>query len=821
MTISPLSVDKLCPFLPEERIPWESSDSIPRRSRLAPPQPRALKALESALSIRVTGYNIYLSGQENLGRTYIIREYLAPRAKKRETPPDLVYVNNFTDPDRPILLTLPAGQGKRLRDGIGEVLAGIRRQLPLRLEHASYIKRHSAIQSKFQDVRSSLIRDMDKIAGDNGFNLDMDEQGALTLYPLVEGKRLNEDEFSHLDLKLRQNFKRKGSTLLQNMSGLVKRFSDAERDFRADERGLDREIITDVLDALLTPERDRMLKACPNNEKLIEYFDSLRRDIVDNPDLFMPRDGVSADGHMPSSPGNDDPYRYDINLFVDNSETRGAPVVVEAHPTAANLLGCIERESEMGALVTDFTLIKAGSLHRANGGFLIMRIEELLQHISAWEGLLRALRAGQARLDENIDSPDGAVRTKGIEPAPVPIELKVILVGNETIYENLLTHDPRFCKLFKIKAQLTDVMDRNAANIRTWLVQAARIIDKDGLAPFSRGALAGLVDFASQLCEDQKKISLQFPIIRDVMVEADALARADAEDTVSRVTLDKTLDARMYRTNLVEELYMEEYDRDLLKVHVTGREVGRVNGLSVSWYGDFEFGLPHQISCTVGVGHGGIIDLEREAELGGPIHTKAMLILKSYLTDCFAREKPLVLTGSLCFEQNYGGIEGDSASGAELAALLSAISQVPVDLSYAFTGAVSQSGQIMAVGGVTRKIEGFFGICSRRGLTGKQGVLIPADNVDHLMLSLPVREAVAAGKFRILPVRHITEALEILTDMPVGRRLKNGSFTPGSLYDLVDRRLRELGHYAEHAFDKSPRRKKSRSGPAREVRALR
>ena len=355
---------------------------------------------------------------------------------------------------------------------------------------------------------------------------------------------------------------------------------------------------------------------------------------------------------------------------------------------------------------------------------------------------------------------------------------------------------------------MTETVERTAADIRSWLIRVAGIIDETHLLPFSRTALAGLVDFSSRVAEDQRKLSLKFPLMRDVMIEASAMAAMKQSALVEAEHLEEALEARMYRANLVEELYMEEYDRELIKVRTSGSAVGRVNGLSVSWYGDFEFGLPHQISCTVGVGHGGIIDLEREAELGGPIHTKAMLILKSYLVDQFARNKPLVMTGSLCFEQNYGGIEGDSASGAELAALLSALSGVPLKLSLAITGAVSQSGQIMAVGGVSRKIEGFFGICSRRGLTGEQGVIVPRDNVDHLMLSPRIREAVDTGKFGIYPVEHITEALELLTGIPAGKPLKNGGFTRGSLYDLVDRRLQEFGHSAEHAYSKPLRRRK-------------
>lgn len=817
--IKSLPGQRLCSNLPPDRIPWETSDAIPRNGhRKVAPQPRALKALELALHIHTAGYNVYLSGESNLGRTYMLREFLEPRIRKASTPPDLVYVNNFDDPDRPLLLSVPAGQGRKLRSALAQALADVRKELPSRLDNENYVKKRSELQDRFQAVRSGLIKQMDKTAGKQGFNLDMDEQGSLTLYPLVEGKRLSEEEYEHLDPALRQGLKQKGDTLLRAMSGMVRKLNTAEQSFRSDEKSLEREVIRSVLTSVLVPVVERILRNCtpPDCEPdpaLQDYFEALQEDILDHPEGFLPRDAssgpslgapLSADGPHPEQ----DTYLYDVNVFVDNSGLKGAPLVIEDHPTTSNLLGCVERESEMGALVTDFTLIKAGSLHRANGGFLVLHLEDILQHPGAWEGLLRALRAGSARLEEAGDVPDGAVRTKGIEPQPVPLDLKVVLIGNEELYEALLTNDDRFAKLFKIKAHMTETVERTAADIRAWLIRIAGIIDETRLLPFSREALAGLVDFSSRVAEDQRKLSLKFPLMRDVMIEASAMASMRESALVERSHLEEALEARLYRANLVEELYMEEYDRDLIKVRTTGSAVGRVNGLSVSWYGDFEFGLPHQISCTVGVGHGGIIDLEREAELGGPIHTKAMLILKSYLVDQFARDKPLVMTGSLCFEQNYGGIEGDSASGAELAALLSALSEVPLKLSLAITGAVSQSGQVMAVGGVSRKIEGFFGICSRRGLTGEQGVIIPSDNVDHLMLSPRIREAVDAGQFAIYPVSHITEALELLTGVPAGRPLKNGGFTPGSIYDLVDRRLQEFGHSAEHAYCKPLRRKR-------------
>lgn len=821
--LSSLAPQKLHATLDPARIPWESSVDIPRNGQRHGStgaksllQPRALEALNLALHITTTGYNVYLSGGANLGRTYMLQEFLAPRARKEPTPPDLLYVNNFTDPDKPRLIAVPAGQGRKLKKALAEVLGKARKELPARLEADGYVKQRGVILDKFQSIRTKLIKQMDSAAGEKDFSLDMDDNGALTLYPMVEGKRLSEEEFDRLDATLRQKLKRKGDALLQDMAGLMRQLSKAEQEFKFDERALERDTVEKILDELLTPLVDRTLRAHAV-DALKEHFAALRVDILDNVEGFLPRDPqagtpgnagtLPGDSHFPPLSPEGDTFRYDINVFVDNSSGSGAPIVVDDHPTTANLLGCIERESELGALITDFTLIKAGSLHKANGGYLVLHMEDILQHPNAWEGLLRALRSGLARIEEAGEGQD-STKTKGIEPEALSLHVKVVLIGGEEMYESLLINDDRFPKLFKLKAHMSEATERHAQSIRAYLMRVARIIDEADLLPFDRAALAWLVDFGSRLIEDQRKLSLKFPLIRDMMIEASAHARMDNATSVTSATLEKALDARTYRANLVEDIFMEEYDRELIKVRTSGSAVGRVNGLSVTWHGDFEFGLPHQISCTIGVGHEGIIDLEREAELGGPIHTKAMMILKSYLVDQFAHTKPIILSGSLCFEQSYAGIEGDSASGAELVALLSAIAKVPVRLDLAFTGAVSQSGQIMAVGGVSHKIEGFFKVCARHGLTGSQGVIIPHDNVVHLMLPPRIIEAVAQGQFAVYPVRHIEEALELLTGMPAGRRRKDNSFASGSLYDAVDRRLQELGHSAVHAYKRPGKKTK-------------
>ena len=814
-TVAPLAADKLRPSWPAERIPWKDSRDVPRGGRRRPAQPRALEALELAVNIQSSGYNVYLAGSPDLGRTYMLCDFLEPFARRQATPPDIIYVNNFKDEDRPVLIQVPAGQGVQMRDSLSAALRQLREDLPARLDSDASLRRRRAWRDEMREARSAMVKELERMAADKGFALDAEEQGSLSLFPMKEGRRLSDEEVAQLGSPERQEFKKKADQLLQSMAPFVRRMGELEKQQQKKEQQLEREEAEYLLDRLVTPVAEKACRISGCEEKsdaLHAFFDDLRADILDHLDLFLPRDTAGAPGgaaHQdgPSAPQEPDLYRYGVNVIVDNGGMKGAPVVVEDHPTYGNLLGCVERESEMGALVTDFTLIKAGSLHRANGGYLVLHVNDLLANGPAWEGLMRALRSGVARI-EDPDFNDTS-RVKGIEPEPMPLNLKIVLVGEDDLYEMLLERDERFAKQFKIKAQMASETERTAPAVRAWLCQLARIMDEADLLPFDREALAGLVDHGSELCEDHRKLSLRFPLMRETLIEASATAAMKGRDMVDRESLNESLRARRRRADLVEQLFMEEYDRDIIKLRTSGSEVGCVNGLAVTTSGDYEFGLPHQISCTVGVGHGGIIDLEREAELGGPIHTKAMMILKSYLASQFAHNKPLVLSGSLCFEQSYNGIEGDSASGAELAALLSAISEVPLRLSLAFTGAVSQSGQIMAVGGVTRKIEGFFELCSRRGLTGEQGVILPRDNVEHLMLDERVIRAVREGKFAVYPVTHISEAMELLTGLPAGRRRKDGTFPKDTLFYKVDERLAELGWLAEHSF--KTRRRRSRA----------
>lgn len=787
---APLALEKLHATFAPHKLPWKSSAEIPARHASKNSrdifQPRVMQALDLGLLIGAPDYHIYLSGEANLGRRQILMDYLVPRARAMATPPDLIFAPNFSDSDSPLLFELEAGKGKLLKKDIAKLIEEIGDLLEQRLDSGGALSKKLTLSERFQEQKEKLVSEMNEIAKKSGFNLDIDRDGEISVCPIIKGKRISEDAFNELPPHKRLEYKTRGESLARKLNPWFHRLNRDEEKLHEEERKIELDTLSDLVNELIAPITSQY-------PALAHFFEDLGRDIKANSEAFFPTDARKEE---PRPHGVS--KRYAINVLVDNSALQGAPVIMEEFPSVPNLLGSIERESEMGSLVTDHTLIRAGSLQRANGGFLILRAEDLLNNPGAWDGLLRHLRKNESSIEDG-ESPEN-LRPKTLRPQAVPLKLRVILIGSEELYENLLEYDELFGKLFRIKAHMTDSAMRTSANIRHYLLRIGSIIRSENLLLFESDALAWLIDLGSHLCEDQKKISLRFPLLREIMIEASANARASDLKSVTGALLEQTYALRAWRASLAEEEFMEEYDREIIKVSTSGTAIGQVNGLSVLQEGNYEFGLPHRISCSVGVGHDGIVDLEREAELGGPIHTKAMMILKSYLTNMFASKRPLALSASLHFEQSYGGIEGDSASGAELAALLSALAQTPARLDLAFTGAVSHSGQIMAVGGVTHKIEGFYKVCARHGLTGSQGVIIPRDNIAHLMLSPEILESVSQGKFSIYAVSTIEEAMELLTDLPAGKRRKDGRFTRGSLYDRVDRRLEELGYHGQSAF---------------------
>jgi len=785
-----LKVNELRVKLPASEIPFlDSSKAF--KPRLDVFQKRAYQALKLALEIKQKGYNLYVSGEQGVGRTYLVREFLSTYLPKGTPPPDWIYVYNFENPDVPRAISLPAGQGKAFKQKLKKAIEELKKTIPRAFEQDAFIKKHDDLIQSYQDSRDDLLNKMEEKAQKDGFSLNMDEE-SITLYPVFEGKVMTPEEFEQLEPGIKKELRVKSNKVMEVLLDYTRKMGKEEEDFRQSERKLEQEVASKKIKQALDPVE----KEFGQFPKLKQFLGELKKDILENLEEFRKKDSRASLSQDLFGGGEDFFQRYEVNLFVDNSCLNAPPIIVEDNPNYFNLLGCIERETELGTYYTDFTLLKSGSIHRANGGFLILKVEDILSHPSSWEGLLRALNKEVAVLEDPGDQYD-LIRTKTIAPEPIPLNLKVVLIGTDELYELLYEQDERFRKLFKLKAHLQSTVYRTKENIVNYACVLAKIAQEESLKPLTKDGLVELVDFSSRLCGDKEKLSLHFSTLKEIMLEAHTLACSKKKKKIDAACLKRSLRNREFRLNLYEQEFMEDYDRELIKVKTSGFAVGRANGLSVVEVGDYVMAFPHQISCTVGVGHGGIIDLEREAELGGPIHTKGMMILKSYLQNLFAQDKPLVLSGSLCFEQSYAHIDGDSASGAELAALLSALARVPLNLSLAFTGAVNQAGEIMAVGEVSKKIEGFFAVCVRRGLSGEQGVIIPRDNVVHLMLKDEVVEAVKAGKFHIYAVSTIEEALEILTGKKAGKPLARGGFSPNSIYDLVDRRLKELAYLAE------------------------
>lgn len=787
---APLLPGDLRAKLDSSQFQYKSSSEISSDVGPLPFQPRSLQALDLALHIPGNEFNVYLSGEPNLGRTFMLLKYLQPKALLLPVPNDILYIHNFDLPEKPLYVELPAGQGRAFKAELNRTINRIKRSIKSCFEDEQYFQKHHTIMKNYQEEKDELVEKMDEIATKRGFTVDIDENGALLLSPIVEGKALEHEEYKKLNPDKKRLLRSGSDKLLSEISAYMRTMNQKDITLQEDEAKLNKDVVENVLDEHLTPLAGQYAHV----GKLKLFFDSARAELLEHIDQLLPSSGAPlniASALTDTAAASEDIFdKIRVNLFVDHSLTKGGPIVIAEHPTYFNLLGCLERESELGALHTGFDLIRSGDLHKANHGFLILRVEDILANPSSWEGLLRTLRSGHSKIEDPVDIEQS--KTKTIEPEPLPIDLKIILVGDESTYELLLYADNRFQKHFKIKAQLQEVADRTTENIHLFLQCLSHIIVRDKLCPFSIDALCELVDYASNLAEDQTKLSLKFSLLRERMLEAAALSASSNQESVTHGLLLESFKQRNHRINLYEHEFLSDYDRKIIKVATQGFAVGRANGLSVTCFGEHEFGLPHQIACNLGVGHGGILDLEREAEMGGPIHTKAMFIIKSYLIGLFAQNKPIVMTGSLCFEQSYAGVEGDSASGAELAALLSALADTPINLSYAFTGAIGQSGAVMAVGGVSQKVEGFFNVCKRHGLTGEQGVLLPYDNIDSLMLNDDVIAAVADKQFSIIPVKTIEEAMEVLTGLPCGTRSADGVFEVGSLYSLIDNRLSEL-----------------------------
>jgi lon-related putative ATP-dependent protease len=748
-------------------------------------QPRAHEALSLGFRAKEVGFNIFVAGPPGTGKTTITTDFLEDIAKAMPTPPDWCYVHNFDDAYQPNTLRCPPGMGKELKEDMKELVQAARIAIRQLFEGEDYAAKREAMGRKVNAKRQDVIARMSQAAKEEGFILQFTALG-LTLVPVIKGHPITDDEFLALSKEAQQKFAEHREELREKLQPLMHEIREVEATARNEIIEFDRDVALYAIDHLMS----NLLEKYKTHEEITAFLHNIQSHIADDLDMFRGRQSDKKDGE--EQPVDENAFRvYEVNVIVDNSNVKGAPVCVEGNPTYDNVLGRIEKESQYGTLTTDFTLIHGGSMHRANNGFLVMRAEQLLRDFSVYDSMKRALKSGQIRI-EDLPQRIGYASVRTISPKPIPLDIKVILIGDSTTYQLLFAYDPEFRELFKVKADFDSVMERNESNIHSYAEFFAALATKERLKHLDASAMARLIEQSCRLSEDQEKLSTQFGLVADAVREANFYALQDDSKYITSSHVEKAIEAKIYRSNLIQEKLREYIEKKVILISTEGEAVGQINGLSVLSMGDFSFGAPSRITVAVGLGKEGLIDVQREVNMSGPIHGKGVMIIAGYLASKFASDKPLTLSARVVFEQNYEGVEGDSASSTELYALLSALSGVPIKQCFAVTGSVNQGGEVQPIGGANEKIEGYFEVCKARGLDGHHGVVIPESNVRNLMLKQEVLDSVKAEKFHIYPVKTIEEGIEVLTGVPAGKRLPDGGYEEKTIYGLVDKRLREM-----------------------------
>jgi predicted ATP-dependent protease len=750
-------------------------------------QARALEAIQFGVRIRQRGFNLFALGPAGVGKQTIVTQILAQQAGQDPDPLDWVYVNNFSQPHKPTALGLPRGYASRLNGDMVKLVEELRSAIPAAFESDEYRAQVQEVEQAFKEQQEQALEEIRKQAEEKGITLLRTAAG-FAFAPLQNGSVMSPAEFEKLPEAEQKRLEQYIEGLQEQLRRVVHQIPQWRSKTRDKVRSLNRETAIAAVGFLI----ERVRKNYLDQPQVLSYLDGVQQDVVDNVDDFRSDEEQQRVPFLQSLGARATPFhRYEVNLLVDHGDGKGAPVVYEDHPTYSNLLGRTEHLAMMGALVTDFRLIKAGALHRANGGYLLIEIFKVLQHPYAWEGLKRALSSGEIRI-QSLEQMLSLVSTVSLEPAAIPLNVKVILLGDRMLYYLLYHLDPEFPELFKVAADFEDSLERVPESAQVYAQLLATLARQHGLRPLTAAAVGRTIEQCSRLADDAQKLTAHMRSVVDLLCEADFWASERAQAAIDLVDIEKTIDSREYRSGRLRELHLEHIRRGTVLIDTGGTRVGSINGLSVTGVGAVEFGVPVRITAVVRLGEGEVIDIEREVELSGPIHSKGVFILSSFLGARYAKDRPLSVSASLVFEQSYGEIEGDSASSTELYALLSALSELPIRQGLAVTGSVNQLGEIQAIGGVNEKIEGFFDVCKAQGLTGDQGVLIPHSNLKHLMLRKDVVDAASAGQFHIYAVRSIDEGIALLTGTDAGERDEDGEFPEGSVNYLVEARLRQL-----------------------------
>lgn len=775
---------------------FKTTDELPELQEFVG-QARALNATHFGIGINRVGFNIFALGPSGIGKRSIIRSLLEKEAKKKPRPKDICHIHNFKDPRHPLVLLLQPGMGKQLADDMLLLVDILRTLIPAIFESNDYKTRIKEIQEETRKKQDSAFAKLELEASKNELVILSTPEG-FVLAATKNGEIISEKEFASLPTQEKAAKDQVMHKMHEQLTSFLEQVPNWHKEQREKKKEALKYFTTLQVGSVIFDVKKKYL----DQPEIASYLNEVQQAILDNPTDFRKEESFTGlPGFRLEKPSFN---QYRINVLVDNSELTGAPIIYEDNPNYANLVGRIDHVSQFGALVTDFTLIRAGALQKANGGYLLLDAIKLLSQPFAWEGLKRALRAREVRI-ENINQLMGFMGTVTLEPHPVPLDLKVLLLGDRYIYYLLCALDPEFLELFKVAADFDEDIERNPKNNLLFAQLLKSLAKKDHLKPIAKDAVVEMIDYGSRLVEDCHKVTTHVRRLQDLLREADYCCSQDNRSVIEARDVEKAIEQQIIRASRYKEEQFEHIAKGIVLIDTSGSKTGQINGLSYIQLGGFAFGHPARITARVGMGGGELIDIEREVKLGGPIHSKGVLILTGYLGGQFAKDEPLSLRASLVFEQSYGGVEGDSASAAEACALLSAIADIPIKQSIAITGSINQLGHIQAIGGVNEKIEGFFDVCRARGLTGEQGCIIPTANVDRLMLRKDIVEAAKMGLFHIYAVKTVDEAMEILTGIKAGPRNRAGKFPRNSINGKVELALKNFTKKAKSK--RKPRRR--------------
>jgi len=751
-------------------------------------QERAVRAMKFGLKIDTRGYNIFMSGMTGTGKTSYAVNCVKKIAKDEKVPDDWCYIYNFENPNQPKAINLPAGLGKVFKKDMEEFIKVLQLEITRAFDSEDYERERTAIAKEYQEKKASLLEKLNQDAEKQGFRVKTTNTGIYFL-PVIEGRVITEEEYGDLDEKIKQEITERSNIVQLETIDIIRKIKNVEKE--AEERVSEWE--NKIALFAVGMQINDMKEKYKDYKKVISYLENVQEDILKNLSDFREEELTEEQQIMlPWIRGSEGSPtdKYKVNLLVDNSNLEGAPVIVDFNPTYYNLLGKLEYENEFGTMTTDYTMIKAGLFHQANGGYLILQAKDVLSNVQSWEALKRVLKTRQITI-ENMKEQMGLVAVSALKPEPIPLKVKVILVGSEYLHQALYEFDEDFKKLFKIKVDFDAEMERNEENVGKLAQFISSFCRRENALHFDNTGVAKVVEYSSRLVEDQSKLSTRFNDIVEILCESSAWAKIEGSDVVRASHVKKAINEKIYRSNKYDKKLLELINDGTIIIDTEGEAVGEINGLSILDMGDYCFGKPSKITANTFMGEKGIVNIEREVEMSGTTHTKGVLILSGYIGEKYAQDIPLSLTASLCFEQLYNGIDGDSASSAELYAILSSLAGVPIKQSIAVTGSVNQKGEIQPIGGVNEKIEGYFELCKLRGLDGTHGVIIPYRNIRNLNLHDEVVEAVEKGKFNVYAVKTIDEGMEILTGMKFGEKGEDGTYPPGTINYLVYEKLKK------------------------------